>query len=1586
MRASKHRVVTISLVLLVAAAAVVPGIAVPAERAGASANLLGHWTFDDGTATDISGNGNNGVLNGATPAPGYVGTGSLEFDGVDDHVDLGNLDVVGSAVTLAAWISADNLANCASRDCRIVSKASGTSSSDHYLMLSTIRSGSDIRLRFRLKANGSTSTLVANSGNLVNGQWTHVAATYDGTTMKVFVDGVAAGSKAKSGVIDTNPAVAMWVGGNPPSPTIRPWDGKIDEVRLYDGALTLPEIQVLAGQSPTPDTTPPQRSNGAPFGLLPPGTTQTILSLTTDEVATCRYGTVPGTPFASLSDVFTSTGSAVHVTEVIGLTDGNSYSFYVRCEDTAAPPNANTDDLLISFSIDALPLDTDPPTLVRTAPNGVLPAGTTQTTLSIDTNEPASCRYDTIPGTPYSAMPNTFSTTGFLDHSTLLTGLTGGALEVYVRCEDAAVPPNANPDDLLVLIPVSLGIDAPQQLATLVGAHPFAPLQPTSRGKQISTLFGWGNKLYTGYGDWQENTGPIHIVHYDPVTDQFVDEFTFNTESVQNFRVIDGKLYVPSIDPTSSAQPDIAVRDALGNWTTQRPAGLIHSFDVNTLTGTDLWLVGAAFPDGEVHRSTDGGVTWTQELALPPSTTFARAFYAGVHNNKLYVEPWFGVDRESKVFDGVSWTDGPDLLSAGETGWRTEEFAGSMFLRTQQHPELANRLRRFDGISSEIAIQGIRDFVVTGNRLYVLQDDGTIHYTEDGVTYSTFSSTVDLTYRSIGELNGAIYVGTSLGDIYRFGPPPPDTSPPVRSNGSPAGALPPGTIETTLSLVTDESATCRYGTTPGTDFAALPGTFGTADGIAHSETINGLTDGTALDFYVRCEDSQAPPNVNPDDFAISFSVSTAGTDLVAHWPFDDGTANDVSGNGYNGVINGALPAVGQDDSGALDFDGTSDYVDAGSVDVPGSEVTIAAWINSDNLGNCTSFDCRIVSKASGTSTQDHYLMLSPINSNGGAKLRFRLKAGGSTSTLVAGSGNLVNGQWIHVAATYDGAAMRVFVNGAEVGSVPKSGAINTNPAIPLWIAGNPPSPTIRPFDGKIDDVRIYSRALSLTEIQQLATPVANEAPVGVQDAYAVDEDTVLNVPAAGVLANDTDAEGDPLTAQIFTLPSSGSLTLNPDGSFTYTPDPNFNGQDFFSYQAADALHSSAPTLVTITVDPVNDQPVADPQSVSTDRNVPVPVTLTGSDIDGDGLSFIVTVPPLNGTLSGAAPNLIYTPDPGFVGPDSFLFVADDGLLFSASAVVQIDVLDPNDPPVGVEDQYQVDEGNALNVSAPGVLANDTDPEGDPLTAQIFTLPSNGSLTLNLDGSFTYTPDLGFTGQDFFSYRADDTFLTSAPTLVTITVNEVPAGLIGHWTFDDGTGADSSGNGNDGAVNGAVPDAGRIGAGSLDFDGANDHVDAGNIDVPGNEFTLSAWVNSDNLQNCGRNADCRIASKATGTSTEDHFFMLSTFKSSGSVKLRFRLKIAGSTQTLIASSGTLNTGVWHHVAATYDGIEMKLFLDGVDVGSLAVSGTISVDPTVPFWIGGSPLVATSKPWDGTIDDVRLYNRALSAAEIGQLAAQ
>ena len=210
-------------------------------------DVVASWPMEAEKGTivpDISGNKFTGDLkNGA-----HLTTGGVELDGVDDFMDVGKLDIAGNAMTMTGWFVAKDLSNCAARDCRIISKATGTMEQDHYFMVSTIKVGATTRLRFRLKINGITHTLIAASGNILENHWVHVAAVYDGKAMRLYKDGVEVGSVAKKGSITTNSGSSVWIGGNPPNAKSRSWEGWIDYVSLYSYALTKAEIVRLANE------------------------------------------------------------------------------------------------------------------------------------------------------------------------------------------------------------------------------------------------------------------------------------------------------------------------------------------------------------------------------------------------------------------------------------------------------------------------------------------------------------------------------------------------------------------------------------------------------------------------------------------------------------------------------------------------------------------------------------------------------------------------------------------------------------------------------------------------------------------------------------------------------------------------------------------------------------------------------------------------------------------------------------------------------------------------------------------------------------------------------------------------------------------------------------------------------------------------------------------------------------------------------------------------------------------------------------------------------------------------------------------
>ena len=313
-------------------------------------------------------------------------------------------------------------------------------------------------------------------------------------------------------------------------------------------------------------------------------------------------------------------------------------------------------------------------------------------------------------------------------------------------------------------------------------------------------------------------------------------------------------------------------------------------------------------------------------------------------------------------------------------------------------------------------------------------------------------------------------------------------------------------------------------------------------------------------------------------------------------------------------------------------------------------------------------------------------------------------------------------------------------------------------------------------------------------------------------------------------------------------------------------------------------------------------PRAQDVSVTTQVDTPVGFRLAASDANGDALTYTLRSSPARGSLTGTAPNLTYMPNPGYVGTDSFTFVANDGTANSNVATVSITV----------------------NAAPDGDPVPDDDPGPDPEEAKMIT----------------------------------------------------------HWTFD-GTGAtvsDESGNG----VNGTLVGPTRVNEGwsgsALSFDGIDDYVDAGRFDMPsGNGATIAFWFNADDFDV----HDARFISKATGVQERDHYWMVSTINRTA---LRFRLKAGGTTTTLLTSTNVIRPGQWYHVATTYDGSQMRIFLNGAEITKMNKSGAIDVNGSVPVAVGNQPDGTGDRPFDGRLDDLRVYNYALDATAIAEIIDQ
>lgn len=297
-------------------------------------------------------------------------------------------------------------------------------------------------------------------------------------------------------------------------------------------------------------------------------------------------------------------------------------------------------------------------------------------------------------------------------------------------------------------------------------------------------------------------------------------------------------------------------------------------------------------------------------------------------------------------------------------------------------------------------------------------------------------------------------------------------------------------------------------------------------------------------------------------------------------------------------------------------------------------------------------------------------------------------------------------------------------------------------------------------------------------------PIPNANPVANGDIYSTPFNTTLTVNAPGVLGNDTDDEGiGNLTSVLVTNVSTGTLSLSNNGGFTYTPPNGFSGNVQFTYRAVDSDGGQSNiATVTITVGgPANGSPLANDDNYNTGFNTPLVVNAPGflsNDIDDGGVANlqaqVINPAPGNvGTIViGSNGSINYTPATGYSGTFEFTYRATDGQGATSNlATVRITVAGiSNATPTANNDNYAVAAGATLTVTAPGILANDTDDGGvGNLTAELVqTQNMSGSFTLNANGSFTYTPIVNFFGVSTFTYRARDAQNT-ASNIATVTI-------------------------------------------------------------------------------------------------------------------------------------------------------------------------------------------------------------------------
>lgn len=322
--------------------------------------------------------------------------------------------------------------------------------------------------------------------------------------------------------------------------------------------------------------------------------------------------------------------------------------------------------------------------------------------------------------------------------------------------------------------------------ANLIGVVQPAAAQTTTTGKSVVALHEWRGRIYTGFGDYSANTGPISITSYDTTTRQFVTEGSAATEAIYIYRELGGKLFAPAID---SRGADLAFADAPGQWENVSGVGTTHAYDMTELGGM-LWMSGSVGKIATVWSSADGGNTWQTSLSIPGSspTVVARFYFIATYQGKIYVQAAEGGSPQNVAYaydpTTASWNPAP-AITIHEThfawGRKPLEFNGYLLLLENESLSGPSGIIKYDGTArttenrytTSVGGGVYYDYTISDGYLYGLRFDGTVGRTKDLVVWENVATgPKENRYRgagrSIAVFGSKIYLGTYDSKLYEL--------------------------------------------------------------------------------------------------------------------------------------------------------------------------------------------------------------------------------------------------------------------------------------------------------------------------------------------------------------------------------------------------------------------------------------------------------------------------------------------------------------------------------------------------------------------------------------------------------------------------------------------------------------------------------------------------------------------------------------------------------------------------------------------------------------------------------------------------
>ncbi|QFR38967.1 hypothetical protein A9Q91_01905 [Candidatus Gracilibacteria bacterium 28_42_T64] len=786
-----------------------------------STGLIHNYQFDENTGTVLGdGFGGQGTISNGSWKTGLINS-AVDFD--NTTISLGNMDVTGNGLTISAWVNPDTFAI---HDARIISKTSSPSEADHYWMMSTQGESGRYYPRFRLKSDQETVTLVGYNVELQAGIWQQITVTYDQATMKIYVNGVEAGSStAANGPVATNATIEATIGANPDGS--RNFDGSIDELKIYDEALSA--VDVLTDYNDDIATSGYTPGTGGGSGGTGTG-------------GTGGGGTIegPNNPLAGISDL-KYTGAFIIPTGTYGVAgtpysegkiayNPDNHSLFLSTVDSNNPDTDFTvpDSVLGEFSIPNISMSEDRLDLS--------PAVNIQGFIDLYDDAPASS-LERISGMYYKNGELFVNGLVFYDASA-----NGTDTSLVIR--DANAMGSSQIDGIFKMEGAARAAgwisDIPSDWQT-----PFGATQISGNASNLAI-------------DSRNSMGPSAFTFdIDTIIGNNSPATTIATTTIMNYPLNEYGAESHAMYPQDKF-PNLTPNQWIG-WEGDN----YESVDYNNIDwdndGTfdhdnDLWTSNSHADYGFI-------IPGTNTYAVFGSTGGAESGigYKVKEEDRINVTPGSGNCAGPCTFDGNDTSnfywffDVDDMIAVKSGVMQAHE------VRPYSYGEMVVPFERRNG--SLHTIKG-GSYDATTQTLYLSLSKYLDPNPPTIVTYN-----VDL---SNNENNTGTGTTTGTGTS--------DTTSPFLSNGTPSGEQVSGTTNVTLSVSTNENAFCKYSTTSNIAYGSMTNSFSTTGGQSHTISVGGFTDGNSYRYYVRCIDGSL--NENASDYVINFSIAEPSSAAV----------------------------------------------------------------------------------------------------------------------------------------------------------------------------------------------------------------------------------------------------------------------------------------------------------------------------------------------------------------------------------------------------------------------------------------------------------------------------------------------------------------------------------------------------------------------------------------------------------------------------------------------------------------------------------------------------------------------------------